>query len=78
MTGASILDIALDYIGKGWSPVPVPFKKKRPVIKGWEALRITAATAPRYFNGAAMNIGVILGEASHDGWKKFTNSRADQ
>ena len=23
------LDVALDYIGRGWAPVPVPYRKKR-------------------------------------------------
>jgi len=60
------LEIALRYIGFGWSPIPVPYKQKGPTQKrGWQNLRITAATAPRYFNGAAQNVGVLLGDPSH-------------
>ncbi|HKI15244.1 MAG TPA: bifunctional DNA primase/polymerase, partial [Roseiarcus sp.] len=58
------LDAALAYIAKGWAPVPVPLRKKSPLVEDWQSLRISAETAPRYFNGAPRNIGVILGEAS--------------
>ena len=59
------LDCALDYIGRGWSPIPVPFRSKRPVLEAWHELRIGAADAPHYFNGAAQNVGVLLGPASN-------------
>src|SRR5580704_10504155 len=62
--GMSPLDIALEYIDRGWSPVPVPHKSKGPTAKGWQNLRITEADAPQWFNGEAQNIGVLMGEAS--------------
>lgn len=62
----SALDLALDYIARGWAPVPIPHRTKRPTLKSWEALRITEADAPRYFNGAAQNVGIILGQPSGD------------
>ena len=60
------LEIALSYVAQGWAPVPVPFRGKRPVstIEDWPNLRVTEATAPDYFNGKPINVGVILGEAS--------------
>jgi len=58
------LDVALDYIGRGWSPVPIPFRQKKPVRNKWQNLRLTAEEAPGLFNGAPQNIGVILGDAS--------------
>lgn len=61
---ASPIDIALDYIGRGWAPLPVPHKSKKPDFAEWQHLRITAGIAPRYFNGRPQNIGVILGAAS--------------
>ena len=64
MTG-SVLDDVLACIARGWSPIPVPFRTKKPVLSGWQHLRITAETAPAYFNGAKQNFGVILGPASH-------------
>ena len=59
-----MLAAVLAYIGKGWSPVPVPYKKKGPIIDAWQGLRIGESDAPRYFNGAQQNVGVILGKAS--------------
>jgi RecA-family ATPase len=60
------LDIALDYIGRGWNPVPVDHRSKKPSTgNGWQLRIIDATNAPRYFNGGQMNIGVILGPSSH-------------
>ena len=52
------LDIALEYIAKGWSPIPIVFREKRPPMSGWQKLRINHETAPQYFNGVAQNVGV--------------------
>jgi Bifunctional DNA primase/polymerase, N-terminal len=61
---SDILAIALEYIGRGWSPIPVPHKSKRPLGEEWQNLRITRSTAPKWFNGGLQNVGVLLGEAS--------------
>jgi hypothetical protein len=58
------LDIALEYLRRGWSPVPVPYKSKAPLDKGWPAKVVTEETAHQWFNGEAQNIGVRLGELS--------------
>lgn len=55
---------ALEYIGRGWSPIPIPHKSKAPVLEGWPKLRITAESAAQYFNGERQNIGVLLGQPS--------------
>lgn len=60
----SMQDIARSYIVARWSPVPIPYKAKRPTIENWQNLRITAETVPAYFNCEAQNIGVLLGSAS--------------
>jgi Bifunctional DNA primase/polymerase, N-terminal len=60
------LAIALDYIGRGWNPVPVDYRTKKPSTgNGWQLRVIDAANAPHYFNGGQMNIGVVLGPSSH-------------
>ena len=59
----NMVDRALAYIERGWSPLPIPARSKAPRIRGWQKLRITVRDAPKYFN-AAGNIGIILGEAS--------------
>ncbi|MBZ9736177.1 bifunctional DNA primase/polymerase [Mesorhizobium sp. CA18] len=58
------LSTALDYIGRGWSPLPINFKEKGCYLDGWSDLRISAETAPEYFKTEQMNIGVLLGKAS--------------
>src|SRR6266567_5454978 len=60
----NVLEIALDYIGRGWNPVPVKYKTKQPIGAGWQTRVIDAASAPEHFNGAQLNVGVILGPAS--------------
>jgi hypothetical protein len=60
------LDAARAYIRRGRAVVSVPHRAKAPVLKGWQELRITEADAPRYFDGAPQNVGVILGPPS--GW----------
>lgn len=60
----TVFDLALEYIGLGWQPIPIPYKEKGPTTEGWTQLRITKETAPQYFNGAPQNIGIILGKVS--------------
>jgi hypothetical protein len=59
------LDLALRYIERGWNPIPVPFRSKRPEGDAWQARVIDAAAAPQYFDGGPSNIGVLLGPSSH-------------
>jgi Bifunctional DNA primase/polymerase, N-terminal len=49
-------------IRKGFSPVPVPYRSKKPVLDAWQQLEITVETAPAYFGNPALNIGVLLGD----------------
>jgi len=56
------LDAAIAWIRKGFSPVPVPHRSKRPVLNGWERLEITIDVASRYFNDRPQNIGLLLGD----------------
>ena len=55
---------ARTYVANGWSPIPVPFKTKKPILDEWQNLRLTQADIPDYFGGQPQNIGVLLGEAS--------------
>src|SRR5262252_4288898 len=60
------LNIALDYISRGWNPVPVNYRAKKPSTgNGWQKRIIDATNAPHYFNSGQRNIGVILGPSSH-------------
>jgi hypothetical protein len=60
----SPLENALEYIRRGWAPVPIPHKSKNPIGDAWQKLRITEADAHQYFNGGAKNVGVLLGGMS--------------
>jgi len=56
------IEAAQRWIERGYWPLPVPFREKRPVEEGWQNLRITLEMVPKYFNGAQQNIGVLLGD----------------
>ena len=56
----------MDYIRRGWNPLPVTFRGKEPQgDTGWQTRIIDAASAPRFFNAGPLNIGVLLGPTSH-------------
>jgi P4 family phage/plasmid primase-like protien len=57
-------DTAADYARRGWSPIPVPRREKRPAQKGWPDLRIPEHDVVGHFSQLPTNIGVLLGEAS--------------
>ena len=61
---SSPLDVARSYIARGWNPVPVPFKAKKPVGDAWQKRTITLQNVERYFNTGPQNIGVQLGPKS--------------
>lgn len=56
--------IARDYAERGWAPLPIPTRKKRPMIKGWTQLRMPPHEVDGHFPSDPMNIGILLGEAS--------------
>jgi bifunctional DNA primase/polymerase-like protein len=56
---ASAREWAEFYHDQGVIPIPVPFKSKAPVVKGWQ--KITLETARAHFNGEPSNTGLLLG-----------------
>ncbi len=60
------LEVAQDYLARGWKPIPIPSRAKGPINKNWQHTPITAENIAQHFNGSAMNIGVQLGAASHN------------
>jgi hypothetical protein len=56
----TIADAARDYARRGWKPVPISRKTKKPIDKGWQK----RAFDPAQFNGNAQNIAIQLGAAS--------------
>lgn len=59
------IEVARDYIRRGWSVLPLPHRGKRPDIGAWQQLRVTEADLRRYFGGRRLNIGVLLGPPSN-------------
>src|SRR5437660_10586046 len=56
------LEAALGWIERGFSPVPIPYRSKKPVLESWQQLDITADTASQFFNVESQNVGVLLGD----------------
>ena len=56
------LEGAKAWAARGFFPVPIPYREKKPIAEGWPNLRITADTAGQYFNSSKQNVGVLLGD----------------
>lgn len=59
----SLHDAARRYLALGWQLVPVPHRRKGPVLPEWQRLRMTEADVPRLLREPS-NVGVILGRVS--------------
>lgn len=57
---ASALSAARAYLGRGWCPIPLAPRDKRPVLGAWPELRPTEAELPRLFEPHS-NVGIHLG-----------------
>ena len=57
-------DIVSAYIDQGFAPIPIRYKSKQPVYKGWTELRISKEDIDTYFNEEPINIGILTGQAS--------------
>jgi hypothetical protein len=61
------LDTAVDYITRGWTPVPVAFRSKKPSAgDGWHLTHVNASNVAQHFNGSEQNVGIQMGPASHN------------
>ena len=63
MDRISFLQMVSDYVGRGWSPVPVVRGRKIPILKGWPSLRLKEHDLAEHFCRDA-NVGIILGQSS--------------
>jgi hypothetical protein len=59
-----LLAAARDYLERGWAPIPVPLCTKGPLPEVSPTFRISAESAPNFFNRGAQNIGIALGARS--------------
>src|SRR5207253_2376248 len=53
-----------NYIDHKFAPIPVHYKSKQPVNKGWAELRISKEDIDTYFNDQPINIGILTGKPS--------------
>ena len=58
------LDCVIDYLSRGWMPIPIPQGSKNPNRKGWQKERWGIDDLPRCFNNG-QNVGLLLGEPSN-------------
>ncbi len=62
----ALSNCAFFYRELGWTPIPIPPKKKAPVLKGWQQLDPSEEQLQMLFADPNGNIGILLGERS--GW----------
>ena len=61
----SVLEVAHEYVDRGWNPIPVEARSKRPSNgRDWHLVKIDHTNVAKHFNGAPQNIGVQMGTAS--------------
>jgi hypothetical protein len=56
--------IVSDYIDRGFVPIPIRYKSKQPINKGWTELRISKEDIGTYFNDQPIDVGIVTGQAS--------------
>ncbi len=56
----SSLELATQYVGRGFSIVPILRGEKGPKVAGWQKMRLTAGDLGQYFKGEK-NVGALLG-----------------
>jgi len=61
----AIFDVALDYVDRGWNPVAYAFRKKGPVVDGWQNIIVSDSNVHDHFSNGNQNIGLMLGPTSH-------------
>jgi hypothetical protein len=61
MSRQTIAAAAIDYARRGWKPVPIARKSKKPTGKGWQKRPFD----PAQFDGNAQNVAIQLGAVSN-------------
>lgn len=59
-----MIDAAVDYAGRGWNVIPLPYRSKGPDFDGWQETTFLAEELPTRF-GQQCNIGIVLGDKSN-------------
>lgn len=58
------LEIATEYVQRGWNPLPIPRGAKRPHDSGWPSRIVDESKLAELFQDTDQNIGVVLGPSS--------------
>ncbi|MDP8217786.1 MAG: bifunctional DNA primase/polymerase [Candidatus Theseobacter exili] len=61
--GRDNYEIINKYLDYGWSPSPVKYKTKKPILTNWNNRKLNKEDIPKFFNGQK-NVGILLGAAS--------------
>ena len=54
----------IQYIRRGWCPIPIPYGSKAPRWPEWQKLRPDTVDLAKLFPDVRMNVGISLGAAS--------------
>ena len=65
MPKANTISTAMNYIARGYNPIPVRFMSKQPIPRDWTNLKIDDTNVNDFFSNDNVNIGVVLGQASN-------------
>jgi hypothetical protein len=52
------------YFDHGFAPIPVKFRSKEPIHKGWNKLRVSVPEIEEYFAETPVNIGILTGKGN--------------
>src|SRR5205085_6175872 len=63
-TTSSTLEIANQYLSRGFTPIPVKFRSKIPTRTNWPQIRPTHDELHALFGNQQTNVGIVLGTAS--------------
>jgi uncharacterized protein DUF3987/bifunctional DNA primase/polymerase-like protein len=60
----STLEQVIDLRSHGWMPIPIPAGSKKPILRGWQNLRLSLSDLTNYFSNG-QNVGLLLGKPSN-------------
>lgn len=58
------LETARAFRARGWNPVAIAYREKKPLVKEWQKARLTEAQLAEHFGSEPMNVGIRLGRLS--------------
>ena len=59
-----VIELAKGYIDRGFCPIPVDYKSKKPSLEKWQSTTVTHDNVAKLFGQNPSNIGIVLGNSS--------------